>query len=150
MAIATVPVTFTAVVAEVAFPLRAAVTVPAEKLPLPSLLTRVDGVLELVAFWTVTAAEETAEAVWPPTNETTVAPWVPVTSPTNGPVKEAADPEALPVRFAVIVPAEKLAEASRLTMVAATAPAVAALASKEPDATLAADCPPTRATAVDP
>src|SRR5437016_4931534 len=61
-------------------------------------------------------------AVCPPTKLTTVALCVPVTSPANEPLKLVAlvalvAVVALPITFAVIVPAEKLPDASRFTMV---------------------------------
>ena len=51
--------------------------------------------------------------------------------------------DAVPVRFAVIVPAEKLPEASRFTIVFAVFALVAAFAALEPEATFAAVTPPT-------
>jgi len=75
-----------------------------------------------------------------------------VTSPAKVPLKLVAELAvvALPLSAAVIVPAEKLPEASRLTMVFAVLALVAALAAVVADATLAAVCPPTVATTVAP
>lgn len=78
----------------------------------------------------------------PPTEETTVALCEPVTSPESIPLKLVAVPAdvavpavvaevavvAVPLRFAVIVPAEKFPEASRFTMAEAVFAFVAALA----------------------
>ena len=57
LAIATVPVTLPAVVAVVAFPVKLAVIVPAEKLPLSSLFTMVLIVLIFVAAFTLVFKE---------------------------------------------------------------------------------------------
>src|SRR5471030_1180433 len=57
---------------------------------------------------------------------------------------------ALPARLPVMVPAEKLPEASRLTISLAVLALAAALAATAPPATLAADWPPTVATTVEP
>ena len=80
------------------FPAR--VTVPAEKLPEPSLRTTALAVLAETAL------------------KTTVAPWVPVTSPARLPEKLVAvvAEVAVPLRFPVIVPAEKFPEPSRDTI----------------------------------
>jgi hypothetical protein len=114
-----IPFAVLAVVAVVAFPVREAVMVPAEKLLDPSLLTIALAVLAEVAALPRTAAAPTFAPVWPPTEDTTVAPDVPVTSPTNAPEIAAADVAvvALPVSVAVMVPAEKLPEPSRWTRV---------------------------------
>jgi len=139
-----------AVVAVVALPLSAAVIVPAEKLPEASRLTMVLAVLALVAALAAVVAEATLEAVCPPTVATTVAPCVPVTSPAKLPLKlvDVVAVVALPLSAAVIVPAEKLPEASRLTMVLAVLALVAALAAVVAEATFAAVCPPTVDTTV--
>ena len=120
----------------VALPDKLAVIVPALKLPEALRSTIVLGVFLGVAALARTVAAATLAAVCPPTVLTTVAPCVPVTSPTKDPVKLVA----LPVKFAVIVPALKLPEASRFTIVLAVFAEVAALARTEPAATLAADC----------
>ena len=57
-------------------------------------------------------------------------------------------PVTLPTRLAVMVPAEKLPDASRFTIVLAVLAFVAELAALVPDATLAADWPPTKLTTV--
>src|SRR5215213_9551415 len=56
--------------------------------------------------------------------------------------------EALPLSVAVMVPAKKLPEASRLTMAPAVFASAAALAAFAPEATLAALAPPTEETTV--
>ena len=66
--------------------------------------------------------------VLPPTLSTTVALCVPLTSPDNEPVKVDELPETFPVIFAVIVPALKLPDASRLTILDAVFKLVAAFA----------------------
>ena len=86
-------VALVAEVAVVAFPLRAAVIVPAEKLPEPSRNTIVDAVLVL-------AAVIVALLAWPVIDPAVVA---------------LVAVEALPDSVAVIVPALKLPEASRAT-----------------------------------
>ena len=79
------------------------------------------GVLRFVAAFASTVAAATFAALWPPTKLTTVAPCVPVTSPDNEPEKLVAVVAvvALPLKLAVIVPAEKLPDASRATNVLA-------------------------------
>src|SRR5207244_1439393 len=131
------PEKFVALVAVVALPLRAPVIVPAEKLPLASRLTIVLAVLALVAALASAAPPATFAAVCPPALETTVAACVPVTSPARLPEKFVVlvAVVALPLRAPVIVPAEKLPEASRLTIVLAVLALVAALASAAPPAT---------------
>jgi len=66
---------------------------------------------------------------------------LPVTFPVRLPV-------TLPVSAAAIVPALKFPDPSRLTMVLIVSAFVAALASKDPAAIVAAVCPPTRLTVV--
>ena len=107
-----------AVVALVALPFKAAVMVPAAKLPEASRLTMVLTVSALVAALAAVVAEATLAADWPPTVLTTVADCVPVTSPESDPLKLVAVVAvvALPIRAAVIVPAEKLPLASRTTI----------------------------------
>ena len=63
LAIATVPVTLPAVVAVVAFPVKLAVIVPAEKLPLTSLLTMVLTVFIFVAAFTLVFKEVILEVL---------------------------------------------------------------------------------------
>ena len=58
--------------------------------------------------------------------------------------------DASPVKLAVIVPAEKLPDASRFTIALAVLAFVAAFASNVAAATLAAVCPPTALTTVAP
>jgi hypothetical protein len=83
-----------------------------------------------------------------------------VTSPEREPVKlvavvavvaEVADVAvvAFPDKFAVMVPALKFPDASLFTIADAVFRFVAAFASTEPEATLAAVCPPTEDTTVD-
>jgi hypothetical protein len=85
---------------------------PAEKPPVAVRLTIALAVLALTALLT------------------TVAPCVPVTSPDNEPEKLVAVVAvvALPLKFAVIVPAEKLPDASRATMAFAVFALVAVVA----------------------
>src|SRR5207245_6273347 len=101
------------------------------------------------ALLAAAAPEATVAAVWPPTAETTVALCVPVTSPESDPLKFVAFVAvaalvdvvavlALPLSVAVIVPAEKLPEPSRLTIVPAVLAFVALLAAAAPVATFAA------------
>ena len=144
------PEKLVAVVAVVALPESVAVMVPAEKLPDASRLTIVDAVFKLVAALAAMVAVFTADAVDPPTNETTVAVCVPVTSPERDPEKLVAVVAvfALPLRLAVMVPAEKLPDPSRFTMVFMVFEEVAALAATVAEATLAAVCPPTKETTV--
>jgi hypothetical protein len=78
-----------------------------------------------------------------------------VTSPANIPVKLVALPAvvataALPLRFAVIVPAMKLPDASRRTIAFGVLLFVAPLAALTPAATFAAVTPPTDVTVVAP
>jgi hypothetical protein len=91
---------------------------PAAKLPLASRLTIVLAVSRLVAAFASTVAAATFAADCPPTVLTTVALCVPVTSPDNDPEKLVAVVAvvALPLKLAVIVPAEKLPDESRATM----------------------------------
>src|SRR5580658_1171029 len=91
---------------------------PAAKLPLASRFIIVLAVSRLVAAFASTVAAATFAAVCPPTKLTTVALCVPVTSPLNDPVKLVAVVAvvALPLKFAVIVPAAKLPDESRTTM----------------------------------
>lgn len=114
-----------------------------EKPPDVLRLTIVLAVLALVAAFARTVAAATFAAVCPPTKLTTVAPCVPVTSPDKDPVKLVAlvavvAVVALPFKFAVIVPAEKLPNASRLTIVLAVLELVAAFAAMVAVATSAA------------
>lgn len=119
-----------------AAPVKEAVIVLAEKLPEPSRRTMVPPVLRLVAAFAAVVAEATLAADWPPTVLTTVAPCVPVTSPAKEPLKFVAvvavvavvADVALPDKFAVIVFAEKLPEASRATMALAVFALVAVVA----------------------
>jgi hypothetical protein len=129
-------VAFVAVEAVVALPFKFAVIVLAEKLPDASRLTIVLAVFAFVAALASTVAAATFAAVCPPTALTTVALCVPVTSPDNDPVKLIAVVAlvavvavvALPFKFAVIVPAEKLPDASRETIVFALLILVAVVA----------------------
>ena len=119
-------------VAVAALPVRFAVMVPAEKLPLASRATMVLAVFALVAALALVAPWATFAALTPPTWETTVAVWLPVTSPASAPVKllavvavaavvaEAALVAvfALPVKLPENTPARKL-----LALVATTTPA---------------------------
>jgi hypothetical protein len=140
-----------AVVAVVALPLKFAVIVPAAKLPDASRFTSVLTVSALVAAFAAVVAVATFAAVWPPTVLTTVALCVPVTSPLNDPVKFVAVVAvvavvalvAFPVKFAVIVPAEKLPDESRATIVLAVFPLVAVVAefATNPDAVNVANLP---------
>ena len=81
--IATVPDTFPAVVAVVAFPESAAVIVPAVKLPLASLFTIVLAVFALVAAFAAIVAVLIFAAVEPPTVATLGEVAVPAKSPAN-------------------------------------------------------------------
>src|SRR4029434_10474865 len=118
----------------------------AEKLPDASRFTIALAVFALVAALASTVAAAILAAVCPPTKLTTVAPCVPVTSPTNDPEKLVAVVAvvaivalvALPLKFAVIVPAEKLPEASRLTIILALLKFGAVIASIVAAASLAA------------
>src|SRR5580658_1357011 len=91
---------------------------PAENPPDDVRLTIVLAVSALVAAFARTVAAATFAALCPPTKLTTVAVCVPVTSPLNEPEKLVAVVAvvALPLKFAVIVPAEKLPELSRATI----------------------------------
>src|SRR4029453_11658484 len=91
----------------------------AEKLPDASRFTMVFAVFALVAALASTVAAATLAAVCPPTKLTTVAPCVPVTSPTNDPEKLVAVVAvvALPLKFALILPAPNLPIPSRKTIV---------------------------------
>ena len=102
----------------------------AAKLPDPSRLTIWFAVLALVALLASTVAAATFDALCPPTKLTTVALCVPVTSPDNDPEKLVAVVAvvALPLKFAVMVPAEKLPDASRATMALAVLALVAVVA----------------------
>ena len=86
--------------------------------------------MALVAAFAKTVAAATFAAVCPPTELTTVALCVPVTSPDNDPLKLVAVVAvvALPLKFAVIVPAEKLPDASRATIALAVLALVAVVA----------------------
>jgi hypothetical protein len=139
-----------AVVAVEALPLSDPVIVPAVKLPEASRFTIVEAVFRFVAALAAFAPDATLAADTPPTAETTVAACVPVTSPAKEPLKLVADVavDALPLSEPVIVPAVKLPDASRFTIVEAVFRFVAALAEFAPDATLAADTPPTAETTV--
>jgi hypothetical protein len=134
-------------VAEVALPERVAVMMPAAKLPEASLLTIVEGVFEPVAAFARVAPEATLEALDPPTEVTTVADCVPVTSPAREPEKLVVE-EAFPIKFAVMVPAEKLPDASLLTRVEGVLEDVPAFAAIAPEATVDAEAPPTEDTTV--
>src|SRR5204863_190066 len=103
---------------------------PAEKLPDALRLTIAFAVLALVAALARTVAAATFAALCPPIKLTTVAPCVPVTSPDNDPEKLVAVVAvvALPVKFAVIVPAEKLPDASRATIALAVFALIAVVA----------------------
>src|SRR5437879_1288522 len=94
----------------------------AEKLPVPSRFTIVLAVFAFVAALAATVAVLTLLAVLPPTVLTIVVPFVPVTSPTNDPehLVAVAAVVALPLKAAVMVPAEKLPEPSRTTISFAT------------------------------
>jgi len=138
-----------AVVAKVAgeaFPFRVPVIVPAEKFPDTSLLTIVEAVLTEVELFARFAPVATLEAETPPTVETTVLVCVPVTSPDKFPEKfvdvtEVVEEEALPTRFAVIVPAEKFPEESLATIADTTLEDVADVAELEtfPDVVIVAN-----------
>jgi hypothetical protein len=127
-----------AAVAVDAVPVKFAVIVPAAKLPDASLFIIVDAVFASVAALAKIAPAATLAAAAPPTLDTCVAPCVPVTSPASEPVNDPAEvavdafpvrvPVTLPVKLAVIVPAVKLPEPSRLTIVDAVLTLVAALA----------------------
>ncbi len=93
--------------------------VPALKFPEPSRATIALAVFALVALFAAVAPLATLAAVTPPTVPTTVALCVPVTSPDKLPLKlpELVAVVALPFKFAVIVPALKLPDASRATNV---------------------------------
>jgi hypothetical protein len=117
----------TAVVALVAFPDKVAVIVPAAKFPEASLRTIVEGVLSAVELFARPDPVATEEAVDPPTSETTVADCVPVTSPDREPVK-LVELVALPMRVAVMVPAEKLPDESLDTIAFGVAALVAVVA----------------------
>jgi hypothetical protein len=97
-----------------------AVIVPAEKLPEPSRATMVFTVSRFVAALAAMVARATLAALCPPTVLTIVLIWPPVTLPVNDPEKLVAVVAvvALPLNVAVIVPAAKLPELSRATMVA--------------------------------
>ncbi len=109
-----------------------------------------------VALFAAVAPVATLTADKPPTVFTTVALCVPMTSPLNDPVKFVALSAvvalvavvALPFKLAVITPALKLPEASRLTIVLGVLLFVALFAAVAPVATLAADKPPTVFTTV--
>src|SRR5579863_3545275 len=146
------PEKLVAVVAVVALPLKLAVMVLAEKLPEASRFTIALALSRFVAALANTVPAATLAAVCPPTVLTTVALCVPVTSPSKDPEKLVAVVAvvALPLKLAVIVPAEKLPDASRYTMVLGVLAFVAAFANTAPDATFAAVCPPTVLTTVAP
>ncbi len=139
-----------AVVAVVASPERAAVIVPAVRLPAPSRRTMVFGAFAFVAEFAAMAPLATFAAGSLPTFATTVAACDPVTSPPSVPVNvvdELAD-VALPARSAVIVPAAKFPDVSRRTIVLAVLASVAAFAAVAPAATFAALWPPMFASTV--
>src|SRR5579863_1032770 len=94
----------------------------AAKLPVLSRFTMAFAVLRFVAALAKTAPAATFAAVCPPTVLTTVALCVPVTSPVNEPEKLVAVVAvvALPLKLAVMVPAEKLPDESRTTISLAT------------------------------
>lgn len=135
---------------EVAFPAKLAFTTLAEKFPLESRTTIRLATLFDVAELAAEAPEATVDAESPPTCETTVADCVPVTSPNMLPVKLTAEFAfvAVPIRLAVTTLAEKLPLESRTTILFAVLPEVAEFAAFEPDATEAAESPPTDATTV--
>jgi hypothetical protein len=137
----------------VTLPTKEAVIVPAVKLPVPSLITSVPGVLIEAALPTSTVAAAIAEAVCPPTWPTTVVLWLPVTSPAKLPVKlivvvELVDVEALPFKLAVIVPAAKLPAESLSTRELGTLLDVAVSIKITAAAIADADWPPTKLTVV--
>jgi len=103
---------------------------PAENPPDAVRLTIVLAVLALVAALASTVAAATFAADCPPTKLTTVALCVPVTSPANEPEKLVAVVAvvALPLKLAVIVPAEKFPEESRATIAFAVLALVAVVA----------------------
>lgn len=104
------------VVAVVALPLRAAVIVPALKLPEPSRATIAPAVFALVAF-EVTVNVELPD--WLAVKVAEPDRPVPETARVNVPLLTLAAVvavDALPFRAAVIVPAEKLPEPSRSTI----------------------------------
>jgi hypothetical protein len=139
-----------AVVAVKALPLSTAVIVPAAKFPSESRLTMVFGRALLAALFAAVTPDATFAALVPPTVATVVVPCVPVTSPDNDPEKFAAlvAVAALPLRSAVMVPAEKLPSTSRLTIVLTVLLLVAELTAVTPLATLLALMPPTVETVV--
>jgi hypothetical protein len=134
----------------VELPLKLAVIVPAEKLPLPSLFTITPELFAEVALLAAIVAAFTDVAVDPPTFDTTVAACVPITSPDNEPLKFVAVVAvvAFPDKLAVIVPAEKLPVPSRLTIVPDEFDAVELLARITPAFTEDAEDPPTVFTVV--
>lgn len=134
-------------VVEVALPIKFAVIVPAAKLPEASLLTIADAVFRLVAELAEVAPLATFAALTPPTEATTVADCVPVTSPDRDPEKLVVE-VAFPIKFAVMVPAEKFPDASLFTIVETVLEGVAAFAEFAPDATEDAPTPPTEDTTV--
>jgi len=134
------------------------------KLPELSRLTIVFARSAAVAALAAVAPAAIVAAETPLTDNTTVALWVPVTSPARLPLKFVAVtalvalvavpvrlpttlpvklpttlPVKLPITLAVIMPAAKLPEASRRTMVLAVSVDVAALARTVAAATLVAD-----------
>lgn len=129
-----------------------AVIALAEKFPAPSRITIRLAWLELAAEFAALAPEATEAADRPPTNPTTVEVWVPETSPASEPVKFAAEPAevAVPTRFAVITLAAKLPLASRIAILLGRLALAAEFAEAAPEATEAADCPPTELTVVAP
>jgi hypothetical protein len=135
----------TEVVAWEAVPVKLAVMVPAAKFPLASLLTIVLAVLVLTAALAASSAEWILAALEVPT-------WFTVTELPEldtSPVKLVPEsPVAVPVKLAVIVPAEKFPEESRFTIVEAVFKLVAAFAASSAECTLAALLPPTEATTV--
>lgn len=153
-------------------PLKVAVIVLAARFPRLSRLTRLLGEAVLEALLAALTPEAMLLAETPPTLKTTVADWGPTTSPTSEPVKLVAVEavvavlalvavtavaavaalvavEALPFKEAVIMPAEKLPDESRLTMAPAALALDAPLAAVAPEATVAAGMPAMELTTVE-
>ena len=132
------------------------VPVPMPTAPPSRVLPPVLGAM--LTFWAVPPAA-TVRAPVPVRDAAVTAPvkapvapvMLPATLPVTLPVTLPTTlPLTLPARLAVMVPAEKSPEASRLTRVAAVLALVAALAAAAPAATLAALRLPTVATVVAP
>jgi hypothetical protein len=120
--------TLAAVVAVVAFPLKAAVIVPAVKFPDASRATMVEAVFALVAL-DVTVNVELPD--WLAVKEAEPDRPVPETAIVNVPLLTLAAVVAVvafPLNAAVIVPAVKFPEASRATMAEAVFALVAVVA----------------------